>query len=270
MLLLLLLLLLLSITFINIIANDNDIDILTYIDNKSTISILEFESELIKRNIDILYVNENKTSICHIAATNNHFNLIEYIISKKDLNIKEYINIQDKYGDTCIHKACFNNNIEIVKLLKDNEADIFINTNVGVNPLHSSSYKGHDDIVNLLIKEYKVPINIKTNSEAVPLHYAIGQNHQSTALLLLKLGANVNEVNKDGVSSLHIAIKNNNIELAKILMSFGALVDIKNKEGIKPFDYINDESIKTMLVMEGASYLFKNYQKKKKKKKNEL
>ena len=265
--------LLLSIVLINIIisfannenssnetCNDAE-DILTYINNKSknneSISIIELESELVKRNIDILYENENKTTICHVAATNNYQNLIEYIVSKKDINIIEFINIKDKYGDTCIHKACFNNNIEIVKLLKNNKADIFINTNVGVNPLHSTAYKGHNDIIRLLIKEYNIPINIKTNSGAVPLHYAVGQDHKPTVLLLLELGANVNEFNKDGISALHIALKNNRIEIAKLLVSFGALIELKNNEGKMPLDYVQDDKIKSMILTEADAYLIR-------------
>ena len=259
-------LLILLILFINLISLFAKDSILTYISDKAkkneSISILEFESELTKYNVDILYENENKTTICHVAAeaapefnNNIYLNLIEYIVSKKEeSNIEEYINKQDNYGDTCVHRACFNGNIKIVRFLIEKGASVFINTNVGVNPLHSSAYKGHNEIVRYLITEHKVPINIETNSKGVPLHYAVGQNRDDIVLMLLELGANVNAVNKDGVSSLHIALKNNRTEIAKMLISNGAQFILKNKEGLKAIDYVKDNEIKTMLMTEFTSY----------------
>ena len=89
-----------------------------------------------------------------------------------------------------------------------------------------------------LINEYKIPINIKTNSGAVPLHYAVGQDHLSTVILLLESGANVDEVNKDNITSLHIALKQKRVEIAQALIhTFGAKMDIKNNKGETALDY---------------------------------
>lgn len=219
--------------------NNNIIDISTFIKSSNTIDIVEFQNQLILRNMTIKYINDtDNNSLCHILATYNHLNLIEYIINNIDTNITEYINQEDTYGDTCFHKACFNDNINIAKYLKDNGANPLIGTKKGVNPLHSAAFKGHNRIVELLIKEYKVPINIKTtDSQAVPLHYAVGQKKHETVSLLIELGADVNAVNKDNITSLHIAVKNNMIDIAKILIKAGSTIGIKNVKGESVQDY---------------------------------
>ena len=246
LLLQLLLILLLNNTIVSYDNSNNDnkevVDISTYIKSNSNISILELQEELIKNNnLSLNHINDDGSTLLHVLATYNHLNLIQYIINNIDTtttNLYEYINKQDKYGDTCIHKACFNNFIDIVTFLKMNQADISITTNVGVSPLHSASYKGNDRIVELLVKEYQVPINIKTHSGAVPLHYAVGQGHLSTVILLGDLGANVDEVNKDNITALHIALKQKRIEIARSLIhTFGAKMDIKNNKGETAQDY---------------------------------
>ena len=226
------------------------VDITSYIKSKnsSSISTTELINELDRRHISLMHENDDGTTLCHLFATYNYLNLIEYTIDNINTNnVYDFINKQDKYGDTCIHKACFNGNIDIVKFLKFHQANVLINTKIGVNPLHSASYKGYNDIVELLVKDYKVPINIKTGSEAVPLHYAVGQNNHRTVSLLLELGADVNAVNKDNITAIHIALKNKRLQIAKALIQAGAKLDIKNNKGEIPLDYVNDDILSSIL-----------------------
>lgn len=246
----LILLQIILILLLNYTYGSNDkvelVDISSYVKSKnySSITIAELISELDQRRINLMHENDDGTTLCHLFATYNYLNLIEYIVNNIDTNnVDDFVNKQDKYGDTCIHKACFNGNIDIVKFLKSHHANIMINTNVGVNPLHSASYKGYNDIVELLVKEYRVPINIKTLTEAAPLHYAVGQNNHKTVSLLLELGADVNVVNKDNITPTHISLKNKRFEIAKALIQKGAILDIKNKNGETALDYVGSEEL---------------------------
>ena len=84
--------------------------------------------------------------------------------------------------DILIHEAAANGNIEAVKQHIAAGAD-----GIGRTPLHCAAYKGHKEIVELLIAE-GTDVNANSDDGKTPLDRAIKNKHPETADLLRKHG----------------------------------------------------------------------------------
>ena len=73
--------------------------------------------------------------------------------------------IQNSVGETCLHWACTNDHVEVVKLLLQagsNKADPSIQNSMGHTCLHLACIYGHVGVVKLLL-ENNVDPNIQDN-----------------------------------------------------------------------------------------------------------
>lgn len=61
------------------------------------------------------------------------------------------VNGQDEQGVTILHQSCFSGQLEIVRLLVDNGAELELRDDRGWTCLHYAAFGGHVDVVNFLI-----------------------------------------------------------------------------------------------------------------------
>ncbi|BET37530.1 hypothetical protein SAP269_01190 [Spiroplasma ixodetis] len=96
----------------------------------------------------------------------NNFNLYKKDIFKLLIENGADVNIQDNKGiSSILHKAIFNENLEIVKeLLNHPEIDLNIQDNDGNTPLHFALFKNNLEIVQELIKHKNIDYQ-KTNKK---------------------------------------------------------------------------------------------------------
>lgn len=94
------------------------------------------------------------------------------------------IDARDSDGYMPIHRACHNDNVDLVKLLIDNGADVESKTNEGWRALHCASYWGNIDVVNFLIK-YGANINALTYGNNSCLHFAVQRCERKLLELLI-------------------------------------------------------------------------------------
>ena len=93
------------------------------------------------------------------------------------------IDARDSDGYMPIHRACHNDNVELVKLLIDSGADVEAKTDEGWRAIHCASYWGNINVVGFLIK-YGVNINALTHGNNSCLHLAV-QRYERKLLELL-------------------------------------------------------------------------------------
>lgn len=153
----------------------------------------------------------------HYSVNLNNIQIINKLLNNKNTNI----NAQDRFGNTVLHYAILNNNIELFNLFIDKN----INTNLW---------------------------NIDGN---IPLHIAIINNISNLDNLIEK--SNLNIQNNIGNCCVHYICKYKLYEQYRnILINKKINIYIKNNEDLTPLDYIKDkEQKKIFLKIVAESYL---------------
>ena len=128
------------------------------------------------------------------------------------------INAKNGYGYTALIDASKNGDLEKVKLLIENGANIEAKDNNGDTALILASYYRRLEIVKYLVEK----------------------------------GANINATNDNGWTSLMYASKYGELETIKYLLENGTDVNIKNKNGNAALDLAKIEDIKEVLRKAGA------------------
>lgn len=93
----------------------------------------------------------------------------------------------EKFGQTPLHIAAFNDRLDAAKVLLANRADINAKASNGSTPLHLAAAKGNKDMVEFLIAN-KADINALDNDGWSPMHSAITWGHKDVEDLLSQNG----------------------------------------------------------------------------------
>jgi ankyrin repeat protein len=134
-----------------------------------------------------------------------------------------------------LFKAVKNNNLEEVRLLIDNGADVNCKDEDDLTPLQGASRWGYFEIYKLLI-DHGVDVDCKNNKGWTPLHEASYKGNIDICKLLIEKGADVNCKDKDGWTPLYVASWNDHLDICKLLIEKGADINCKNKDGKTPLD----------------------------------
>ncbi|CEL92504.1 unnamed protein product [Vitrella brassicaformis CCMP3155] len=184
------------------------------------------------------------------------------------------INEPDSLGQSALHKACNEGNMQAVQFLLPRGADLHLKDAFGFTPLHLAARNGHtaavqallaqieavslDDVLNKAweraaatmapadmkkvqaLLDYGVGVAARSFSEAgsnTPLHFACAEGREETVSLLLKApGADValKMRNENGETVLHAAAKSGNPSLTKMMVGKGGDLDSVDKFGKTP------------------------------------
>jgi len=131
------------------------------------------------------------------------------------------INEKDELGKTPLYFACNNINIELLKMLLKNNANIHCHCEEFKRwPLHLAALHGTSSwqireeeegeyLIDVLLKNgADKDINEQDFNKKTPLIVAVEKNHYTEVSRLIKNGANVNKIDKYGYTALHYAIQN--------------------------------------------------------------
>ena len=137
------------------------------------------------------------------------------------------VNEKDNNGFTPLHCAQYNKNVEVIKYLIDQGADINAKSKAtetfpDVTPLHIAVLIGNMEYAKILIdaaakEAVKKYVNAESNTAGTPLHISIFGDNIKFAEFLIKAGANINADNRNGTPII-VAIINNKLEFVKILI----------------------------------------------------
>ena len=128
-----------------------------------------------------------------------HLREFEMLLAVRTDNISEVknsieqgadINFHDSRmeGVTALHEASRKGNVEIVKYLLQNGADINSKNHMGLTPLHIAAFCGENSLVTTLI-ENGADVNAEAKDNLTPLHSAAVGGNLDTVELLLNNGA---------------------------------------------------------------------------------
>ena len=108
---------------------------------------------------------------------------------------------------------------------------------------------GDVNTISSLLKSDPSLINACDTDGSTPLHCATWKGHANVVELLLKAGANVNAVNQNehwGTTPLHAAAHANEAKIAQVLLDHGANVKAKDMEGRTPMFHTNFHKAKAV------------------------
>lgn len=76
-------------------------------------------------------------------------------------------------GQTSIFYACSKNYVSIAKLLLENGAQVNVQDKFGNTPLHRAASQGHLDIIRLLLSQKGVRVDMNDQEGNTPLHVSL-------------------------------------------------------------------------------------------------
>jgi ankyrin repeat protein len=124
----------------------------------------------------------------------------------------------------------------IVKLIRLGEDQKARNPRNGRTILHEACAAGHDVLIGGLLHEKVSPqpqsVNLSDNDLNRPLHLAVQSRCFGAIELLAKAGADINAVNRAGMTPLHMAAINGDSACASILIARGANIYLPTRDGV--------------------------------------
>lgn len=151
-------------------------------------------------------LNENSDT-----KSENHLSIVEYGTKKCN---ETSINTSDSRKFDILN---------VIKLFLDNGASVNIQNKLGNTLLHLAVENQNMEVVKLLLSNDKSNINMANENGIVPLHQAIcsGQN-MDLIRLLVEEGADVNFRNKTGKTPFQLASETGNLDIVGLLLEKGA------------------------------------------------
>jgi ankyrin repeat protein len=132
------------------------------------------------------------------------------------------VNEKATRDETPLIIASLAGNGEIVNYLLQRGANIYARNASGMTALHAAAYTGHTDIVLLLITKGARVNDVENRAQASPLNLASDENHLETVQELLKHGADVDSLERNGFDAASKAGFREHWEVVKVLLANGA------------------------------------------------
>lgn len=234
-------------------------------DNKKFFEMLQKEDNpsSILNTFDVNVIDNDGRSLLHYAARVGDLRIIKILIKNFNANI----DIINKDEQTPLLQAALNGHEDIVEYLIKNNANIWLQCNMGRNLLHYAAHYGRINVINTIF-EFTTPglweklINSKDYDGKAPLHCAALQQDPNVIRLLIKLGAIAELKNNYNYTPLHIAsARNPNVEITLELINAGAKLNTLNINGESPIilsaRFRNLNITKTLLSIELEQYKLK-------------
>ncbi|TDG42590.1 hypothetical protein AWZ03_010999 [Drosophila navojoa] len=100
------------------------------------------------------------------------------------------VNAKDNDGYTPLHRACYNNFLDIARLLLQYQADPNARTELGWTPLHSACKWSHPESVQLLL-QFGADVNAESDGQQTPLHVTATVSNCRNAATILLMDRNI-------------------------------------------------------------------------------
>lgn len=135
-----------------------------------------------------------------------------------------------KYGRSPLHLAAYKGHIEVVRILLKAGCDLDIQDDGEQTALQRAAVVGNSDVIGALIQE-GCALDRQDKDGNTALHEVSWHGFSQSVKLLVKAGANVHAKNKAGNTALHLSCQNGHAQSSKILLLGGSRPDSKNHVG---------------------------------------
>lgn len=234
------------------------LELLIAVKNNDIIAV----NALLKENVNPNFVDEEGHSPLHRAVLNNNLDVVNVLLSYKDIDTEIKLpyeaSVDDWYlgGATPLLVASYTGNADIVNALIEAGSDIRAKDDIdGATTIHIASANGNNEVINILLNKDNTLINEADSMKDTPLHWASIKNQTDTISLLLANGADTKLTNSDGNTVLHYAAMYGDVNTVNVLLEADSfLASVENNEGITPIYYaivVSDNDILSSIITNG-------------------
>ncbi|XP_046370254.2 ankyrin-2-like [Haliotis rufescens] len=180
---------------------------------------------LVNKGADLSLVNSHGEDVLHISLLCEDMEMVKYILTQDVVNI----NGADKDGRTPVSLAAENGCIDMFDLVVSKGADLSSRDVAGNTILQSACSGGNVDIVEYVLAQDNMlqDINRTGWNDWTPVMVAAFQGYKEVFDLLVKKGADLAQLDKDGNTILHMACMKS-WKIVKFLLSRN-IVDINSR-----------------------------------------
>ena len=169
------------------------------------------------------------------------------------------VTIEDERGVTPLHSASGMGDRKIAGILLERGADVAAQDQSKGTPLHWASRGGHMEMAIMLI-ERGADVTAQSFHRETPLHLAAQSGRVEVAGLLIERGADVAAQSVWG-TPLHVAAHSGQVKVVRLLINRGADVAAQTENGDTPLHnamWTAEEDLVVMLIERGADVAAKN------------
>jgi len=188
------------------------------------------------------YRNKDNYNALQTASFSNLYQIVKAIIDemKKRVSLQQltrWINSKSELGFTALHYASYKGNIDIIKILIENEANMLETNNKGLNVMHMAVQGDHPESLIYFKEKYKLNFEITDSLGSTPLHWACYTGSENAFQFMLSFeNINLNVVDTEGYTPLHLSVISERVNIIKKLLQNGADKEIKDKIGRTPLE----------------------------------
>ncbi|MDE7265694.1 MAG: ankyrin repeat domain-containing protein, partial [Clostridia bacterium] len=160
----------------------------------------------------------------------------------------------DAHGNTPLHQACWNGQVEVVRVLLEKSPDLEKLNDDGESPLILAVERCNLVIVELLLEKGAKADGARLDGVA-PLHLAAQSGEQFIGKALIKAGANKNAKTADGKTPLILAAQGGRNDFTAMLIEAGADLNAVDNSRHSAMHYASEAGyteIVEQLLMAGA------------------
>lgn len=154
----------------------------------------------------------------HDAAKNGDVERVKQLLDQ-GANVAE----PDSAGEPALITASLAGHADVVAVLLDRGTDIEIRNKGGLTALHAAAYNGNLEVVKLLVEKGAAVNDSKNFYKMAPLHAAAEEGHADVVAFLLVSKADVEAKERNGYSPLTQAGWREHWDAADLLMKAGAV-----------------------------------------------
>ncbi len=163
-------------------------------------------------------IDQHGYALIHYAVFCNQIQILRHLIAQE-----ANINIESTNHYTALDLALENQTLDPIALfLVDAGAVITSAVDGKSHVIHLAAANGRLDLVKTLIQIYPNLIDVKDNSHRTALSWAAAQGHDEIVAFLIKNGADLDHIDSNNYSALDRAIENKNSGCILILMRSNA------------------------------------------------
>ncbi|XP_061178688.1 uncharacterized protein LOC133187361 [Saccostrea echinata] len=214
---------------------------------------IEMFDTLVGFDLDVKSKTNRGNSVLHIACLKSRLEMCKYIINRWPYLVKE----QNKLNRTPVFAAVEGGDINILKLLKNYDADERAIAADNHTLLHVASEHSNYEICKYVIQTYPEMTNLSSSKNFNALHMLAAGSSRSEEEeimvfnLLVSHGVDIFQTTKKGSSVLSLACKNRKYDLCKYMVDHHpALLKIPSVDLLKTAEETNDKEMIELFKME--------------------